>query len=188
MEIEEQLKNLTETLKILEKQVLDTKIQEIKSKGRLRPITDWCKHKALFFDECGRFVGVSKKIKVGDLKFSHKDKSYNFIPEKSTYFKLMYWFSTTKYYLYRIDNPMPLLLNGVDKAVIDPTVYNQILETDLIKKLNEVSKKNIFAWLMQPKILLVILIIGAIAWYFLSGHTLSGASESITNTAKGLSK
>jgi len=187
MEIDEQLKNLSENLKILESEIKNNKPNK-KEMGYLRPITDWCKHKALFFDECGRFVGKSKKIKVGNLTFSYKDKSYNFIPEKATYFKLTYWFSTTKFYIYRLDNPNPILLNGVDKAVINPETYRQILESDLIKKLNEVSKKNIFAWLMQPKVLLVILIIGAIAWYFLSGHTLSGASESITKTAQGLSK
>ncbi len=76
----------------------------------MRPVTDWCKHFALFFDDNGYYLG-KKRVKWSEKTFSFKARSYNFVPEKSTFFKLRTIFSTRKYYLYNLDNPMPFLLN-----------------------------------------------------------------------------
>ena len=134
----------------------------------LKPITDYCKHKAVFFDLHGHFVGI-KTLKWKEESFAFKERLYNFIPDKS--FKLRYWFSSTKYYFYNIDNSMPICLNGENKGIIDPVAYKRILETDLIKKLNALSSNGIFAWLMQPKVLIVIAVLIAVALWFGSGHT-----------------
>lgn len=152
-----------------------------------RPITDWCKHKALFFDSVGYPVGI-KKIHWSEPTFAFEDRIYNFLPDKCSFFKIKNIFSSTKYYFYNIENSNPILLNGENKGIIDPVAYKRILETDLIKKLNDLSKSNFLAWLMRPKVLLIVIVAILVIYYFASGHTLQGASNSITQTAQGLSK
>lgn len=136
----------------------------------MRPITDWCKHKALIFDSSGRLLGM-KRISWKKRTFDFENRLYNFLPDNSTFFKIRRLFSTTKYYLYNFDDPNPIVLNGINQPVVDSEAYKIVLETDLIKKLNDIHSFNILAFLTQPKVIIVILVIIGLIWYFSSGQT-----------------
>jgi hypothetical protein len=136
----------------------------------MRPITDWCKHKALIFDSHGFFLGMAK-IKWKDPTFVFQNRVYNFLPSKSTFFKIVYIIFSTKYYLYHVDNSNPILLDGENKGIIDPVAYRRVLETDLIKKLNDLAGFNILSWIMQPKVIVVAIAIILILIFFMSGTT-----------------
>lgn len=137
---------------------------------KMKPITDWCKHKALIFDAQGHFIGI-KNIDYKEESFVFKNRIFNFLPGEASFFKLRYWFSTTKYYFYNFDNPMPICLDGENKSVINPIAYKRILETDLIKKLNDLARNNFLSWLLQPKVLIILVIIIGAVWFFASGNT-----------------
>lgn len=137
-----------------------------------------CKHKALFFDNQGHYVGF-QKIDYNKSFFKFKNGCYNFLPLKSSYFKLHYWFSTTKYYIYTLGNPSPILLDNKPE-IIDAKAYKSILETDLIKKLNDLSNGGFLDFLKNPKVLIILLIIGAIIWWLMSGGDTSQVVNAVT--------
>lgn len=138
----------------------------------MKPITDWCKHKALFFDRQGHYVGI-KKVRWYEESFAFKDRLYNFLPDKASYFKLKFWFSSVKYYMYNYDDPNPICLDGENKPVLHPEAYKRILETDLIKKLNDLPNQGLLSFLLQPKVLITLIVIIGAVWYFASGGTVS---------------
>lgn len=145
----------------------------------LRPITDWCSHKALFYDDLGHFVG-SKTLKYNEPYFEYGGGVYNFLPEKSTFFKLRTLFKTTKYYQYNIHDPMPLLLDKKLSPVIHPTTYKTILDSDLVKKLNP-KKLNLWDLIGGWKGLIIIIIILGLLYYFTNGGSLTSVTTNSTN-------
>lgn len=167
MSIESDMSEIKKALGINYKSVPEAK--EVKS-SRVRPITDWCKHRALIFDETG-YPAKILKVKWKDYTFIYKDRAYNFMPEKASFFKVRNLISTTKYYFYNVNNPDPLILNEdtLKTDSLNSSVYREILETDLIKKLNQVHKKGLLDFLAQPKIFIPLLILIGIVYYFYRG-------------------
>lgn len=144
---------------------------------RFRPITDWCTHKALFFDDNGVYVG-SKSLKYKHRTFSFHEQTYNFMPNEATYFKIKGIWKTTKFYQYNVNNPMPLIIGKTVDPIIRADVYKTILDSDLVKKLNP-NKNNLFDMIGGWKGVILILIILCVLGYFLSGGDVSTASSSV---------
>lgn len=137
----------------------------------MRPITDWCSHCALFFDDSGRYVG-KKSLSWKDKHFSFARREFNFFPERSSFFKLKTLFRTTKYYHYNLNDPMPLVLSKSVEPVLDSLVYKSILDSDLVSKLNP-KKDDFFGFLASWKGLILLICIGAGIYYFASGGSLT---------------
>ena len=144
----------------------------------LTPISDWCKHYALFFQDDGTYIGKTK-VKFTEPTFIYSNRSYNFKPDICSKIKLTRFFSTHKFYLYNINNPDPYLLNKVPSPVMDSRVYKSTLENKLVEELNNLSKSGFLEWLMQPKVLITILVIGVIIWYFATGQHFLGFGSSV---------
>lgn len=147
------------------------KKQEVEVRPFFRPIKDWCQHFAVFFDDNGIYLG-KKRIKWTNYHFSWRGKTFNFLPADATFFKDSRFFSTRKFYPYNINDPNPLLLNKKCQPVIRSDVYKTILDSDLVTKLNP-KKLNIIEMLGGWKVIIAILIIGAVIYYFASGGTIT---------------
>lgn len=137
----------------------------------MKPITDYCKHIAIMFDNSGHYIG-KRKINYRETTFKYKDKTYNFMPNDCSFFSLSTLPFKKKYYFYNLYNPNPMVLDFKKEPIISSAAYNNILETDLLKKLSALSKPNFFDIILQPKfiILAIILVVGV--WYFASGGQL----------------
>lgn len=137
----------------------------------MKPFTDRCKHVALIFDNHGLYLG-KVRLKWEKPTFQFKNRIYNFLPKKSTFFKLVYFTHSVKYYLYNCDNPMPFILNQNPAPVISAVAYKNIIETDFITKLNDLAKPSLLSALFTPRNIIFFLIIVGIAFYFLTGGKL----------------
>lgn len=144
---------------------------------RFRPITDWCSHKAVFFDDNGLPVG-QKSLKYNELTFSFNDASYNFLPSESSYFKRKGLWKTTKYYFYNVNDPMPLKIQKNIEPLIRSDVYKTILDSDLVKKLNP-RKTNLLDLIGGWKGLIILGIAVLLIYYFLNGGSLTGSEVPI---------
>jgi hypothetical protein len=134
----------------------------------LIPITDWCKHYAIFFDNYGLFVG-RQKIKPRKSTFSYKENSYNFLPDDCSWFKISNLFIKKKFYIYNIDNPNPYKLNNCPVPILKSDVYKSILENEHIKDLNALNNG---IWIFIRKYWWLILLIIVFIWYLTSGQHL----------------
>lgn len=136
----------------------------------LTPITDWCSHYAIFYDSQGHYVG-RKKLDFAQPTFTFLHRGYNFIPLKSSFFKVQHVFNSTKYYFYSLDNPNPLLIkNKLETPVLTSEEFGVLLETDVIKKLNDLSKKNWLLELLTPTNLIILaVVIGLVYWFSTKG-------------------
>lgn len=160
-------------IEILEKKIkVLRELEKIDSSRKgLTPITHWCSHYAVFYDDNGLYVG-KKKIKWKDKFFSWNNRSYNFLPDDSSFFKVTRILSSQRYYFYNVNNAMPLVLDKKLEPVLDNSAYKSILDSDLVKKLNP-KKSNFLEFFGSWKGLLLLLVIGAAAYYFLSGGSLT---------------
>lgn len=140
---------------------------ESPKKSGLTPITDWCSHVAVFFDDSGLFLG-KKKIKWKEKFFTWNGRAYNFLPEQSSHFKIIRILRSTKYYLYNVNDAMPLILDKKLEPVVDNSAYKSILESDLVKKLNP-KKNSLLEFLASWKGVLFLIVVGALIYYFASG-------------------
>jgi len=137
------------------------------------PLTDWCTHKALFFDSQGIFIG-KKRLNYSQPTFIFQKKGYNFVPLKTSSFKITSIFSIIKYYFYHLDNPNPLVLSEViTPVVMNADEYGSLLETDVLRKLNDLAKDNLFSKLFTPRnIIFGLVIIGIVYWVSTHGGKL----------------
>ena len=124
-----------------------------------------------FFDEKGEYHG-KKGFGKHTTTFKYGKGSYNVDLRKSSYKEDVpvpfLWRRRT--YFYNTKNPNPIKLDGKESP-FSPELYNINLETKVARDLNDLSKKGIFDFL-NPKVIIIILVGGAIAWYFISGGRL----------------
>lgn len=170
---EEELKKLREFFEYKEKQIKPLIEKPIKEKRTLTPISDWCKHYAVIFDDSGHYAG-KVKMKYSNSTFSFNDFSYNFKPNETSFFKIKGFWGTKKYYAYNISNPDGLLLksSGIE-AVINSKTYKAILENKLVEELNDLAEGGFMAFLKKYWWLILIIVAGAI--YFLTKGDTTGA-------------
>ena len=155
----------------------------------ITPLSNWCKHIALIFADDGSFIG-RQKINFKEKTFKFANKTYNFLPDNCTSFIIPNTFSKSKYYIYNINNPMPFLLNKNPTPVLDSAVYKNILDADLIKKLNDLEKNSFLDFLTNPKVFIPILVICALGYWWFSTHSgnVATATTNTTNIIKGAIK
>lgn len=128
---------------------------------------------AKFFDSRGDFIG-NKKFNKFDTHFSFKKRRYNIEMQKGSYYEttsipfLLY----KRFYIYNLADSNPIKLDKKSEPIIEPDIYNTIIESEEAKKLNNLHNKGLLSKL-DFKTVLLLLGIMAIAIYFLRGGTIS---------------
>lgn len=148
---------------------------EVKERRGIKPISDWCSHVAVFYGNHGEYIG-QKKLNYNERYFEYKGGNYNFIPEKASFMKRVGIIMKTKYYHYNIGEPMPLLFDRKVRPVISADVYKMILDSDLVKKLNP-KKMSLLDLVGGWKGIILILVIGAIIYYLVSGGDITATTQ-----------
>lgn len=154
------------------------------------------RHVAIFKDNKGDQIGskvfervfFSSSLGLRKRYFFYKDGAYNVKPIKTARIEMNKnrVFLNDCYYVYNIDNPDPLDYSDNAKPITDPRDYKVRLENKLIDELNRAGRGK----LNIPWKWIIIIGLGLIvAYYFLSGGTLFGSPEEVTNiTAGGVPK
>lgn len=126
-------------------------------------------YKAFFFNERGEFLG-KKGFSKFKRSFVFKEGRYNTDLKEASYF-----ISTTiplliksKIYFYNISNPSPLKLDKKAEPILNPDTFNTIIETKVIKDINNLPNKSL-GDLLTPQNLLIGLVVIGILYYLLSG-------------------
>ena len=130
---------------------------------------------AKFFDARGDFVGT-KNFDRTEKSFHYKEGRYlidlRASEEDINVFPFPFgWIWEKRKFFYNIKFPEPYTLNVRNDDVtpkFDPKVFDAIFENKLAEEVNKVDK-GLFSWL-NLKTLLIIVVIGIIAYYILSGH------------------
>lgn len=147
-------------------------MRENKRSSFFRPVTDWCTHRAVFFNSVGGFVGM-KKLDYKEELFEFKGRVYHFLPRVGSSFKYRTFMSTQKFYFYDLAHPDPYLLDTEKQPFIDSRVYKAVTDNKLIKDLNDLANKSFLDKLLDPKVLIpLVIFIGAI-YYFSTGGSLT---------------
>lgn len=128
--------------------------------------------RALFFDENGDYLG-SKTFKRSEKIFKYKKNSYNIDLKYSSFRNInvipILW--DRKDYYYNIGNSNPVLIDKKSEPIINPELYNIMLETKVARDLNDLSRKGLADFLTPRNILIGLIVVGAII-YFASGGSL----------------
>ena len=98
---------------------------------------------------------------------------FNFLPEQSSTTKVIKITHTTKYHHYNFNNPMPLVFGKEVEPVLNAEAYKSIIETKLIKDLNNLPNKSLLDFLKDPKVLIFLAVVIFGIYYFASGGKLS---------------
>jgi hypothetical protein len=135
----------------------------------LTPISDWCKHYAVIFDDAGHYL-ARVKVKYTQPTFTYKEHAFNFKPNETSFFKIKTFWNTKKFYAYNINNPDGLIFKSTGiEAVMDSSVYKALLENTLVKQLNDLADSGFMAFLKKYWWLILIILL-AIGIYFYTGH------------------
>lgn len=163
-------------------------VKQEKEERRLTPISDWCKHYALIFDDTGHEIGKIR-IRYSSPTFIFNDFGYNFNPNETTFFKIKGFWGNKKYYFYNVNNPDGLILksSGIT-PVINSKTYKAILENKLIEELNNLAEGGFMLFLKKYWWLILIIIGSFFAWYFLSGQNTPQSAQIINSTVAVLPK
>lgn len=162
----EEFKKLSE----IEFQLDKIKNKKVPQEHFLRPISNFCSHYAVFYDDHGRYLG-QKRLKYREKYFSWRGRAFNFLPYDSSYLKRTGILKTVKYYHYNFNNANPLLLDKKCEPILSNDTYKAILDSDLVKKLN--PKKAGFLEMIGWKGILLGLVVVFAIYYFASGGTLT---------------
>jgi hypothetical protein len=162
--------------------------QDYSEDHRVTPISDWCKHYALIFDDTGHEIS-KVRVKYSKPHFKFKTFSYNFKPNDTSFFKIKGFWGNKKYYFYNINNPDGLLLKSSGVIpIIDSEVYTSILENTHIKDLNALADGGFWAFIKKYWWLILIILIGAGVWYYFSGQNAQQTAQVISSTVTTLPK
>lgn len=120
-------------------------------------------YRALFFDERGKFL-KSKKFNPLKQLIQFKDKTYNIDLKNASYIEEKNFFNTRYTYFYNISNPNPLILDKKADAILNPELYNVMIETRVTQKLNDLYKSSLSDWLTPRNILIFLIVAGILYW------------------------
>lgn len=129
---------------------------------------------AKFFDARGDFIG-NKRFKKFESTFKYKNRRYNVEMQKGSYYETttIPFILFKRFYIYNLEDPNPIKLDKKSKPILEPEIYNTIIESEEAKKLNNLHKKGLLANLDMKTIMIILgIIAGAI--YFLQGGTITG--------------
>ena len=122
-----------------------------------------------FFDSSGQFIG-NKKFKRTDGTFKYKNRRYNIKLQDSSYYEVQAipFILKKRYYFYNLELSDPILMDKQSKPVIEPELYNLMIETEQAKKLNDLNKSGLLKFL-KPEILIGLLVALGLIIYFAQG-------------------
>lgn len=127
---------------------------------------------ALFFDDNGEFI-KRIKFKRKDRVFTYERKKYNVEIQNATFYpKRFLIFFKSYFYFYNINNPSPLSFEKVVEPVINPELYNIMLETKVARDLNDLHKDFLGKLLTPRNIFIGIILVIAII-YFAQGGSIT---------------
>jgi hypothetical protein len=153
----------------------------------LTPISDWCKHYAVIFDDAGHYL-AKVKIKYTQPAFTYKEHAFNFKPNETSFFKIKTFWNTKKYYAFNINNPDGIIFKSTGiESVIDSKTYKSILENTLVQQLNDLADSGFMAFLKKYWWLILIILL-AIGIYFYTGHGGTATPEIVKNTTAVVKK
>lgn len=124
---------------------------------------------AYFYNDRGEYVG-RKSFSQKERTFKYGNRSYNIILKEGTETKFDYFLWERRIYYYNINNPNPIKMDKKAEPILDAEVYNQFLETKVIKDLNDISS-GLGQYLTPRNIIIGIIIIGVLI-YVGTGHSL----------------
>lgn len=133
------------------------------------------RYRACFFDSTGshiRTVSFSRN----DRTFSFKDGVYNIVLDGGSHTLRKTIFHDYYTYYYNLNNPMPLTFKETVSPVINANDYKQVIDTKIIRDLNNLSNDWLKNLLTPRNIFIGIVIIIAII-YFTSGGNLDGLTK-----------
>lgn len=94
---------------------------------------------ASMWDENGEHINFVK-FKRKSSTFKHNNKSYNVKLKDGSYYDDNRFFYNRRIYLYQHNCPDPIVMDEKKEPLIKAEVYNIMLETKQLQKLNEISK------------------------------------------------
>lgn len=127
-------------------------------------LLDYTKHYAVFYDDNGNYHG-RKRIKKDSSVFSYCGRSYVFRPFHSTFFKDTGMIWKTRYYHYHVNNPEPLIIKQNYKPFMTASQFNIVIETDALKKLNDLANESLLSKIFTAKNIIIGLIAIAIIYF-----------------------
>lgn len=132
------------------------------------------KEYALLTNDDGLLV-ATKKIKLTENMFKWKDKTYNVLRNKAHRDTISKWGGFVRHYRYHynINNPNPFSYNKDNEnfePLIEPDVYNRMLEAEILKSLNKVPFQ--FLKSLSPTQIVMGLIVVIVGYYIISTGSL----------------
>lgn len=124
-------------------------------------------HFAVFFNENGEYI-TTKHISKTDKKFKYKNKKYNINRKEASYFERKGLIYDKRYYFYNISSSDPYKLTKPEDVLIDPEMYNDILETKVTKDLNTV-KESLLEKIDVKTAIFILLGVGALIYFLVNG-------------------
>lgn len=142
-------------------------------------LINYSRHIAFFYDSNGDYVGskvmqrsFTSAIGLKSQVFKYKDGVYNIDPQISRG-RLSGLFADTFFYHYFLNNPDPISFKHNNLSFkFDAERYKLRLESKLIKDLNNAYKEGLGS-LFNMKWIIILLVLGSVAYYFFSGGTLT---------------
>lgn len=123
-----------------------------------------------FWDEKGEFL-KNVRFNKNNKTFSFSSKAYNIKLKDGSYFDKNGFLWDNRYYIYNKSCPDPILMDKKVQPQIDPEDYNTILETNHLKKLNDIGKENFLTNLLKdPKSLIIVAIFVVGLYLLLTGQ------------------
>lgn len=129
---------------------------------------------AKFFDERGEYI-TDKIFRKYNETFKFKNRRYNIELKEGSYYEVssIPLLLKKRYYFYNLSNSNPIKLDKKGEPIINPNIYNTIIESEEAKKLNNLHKGTLMNFLSEPKNIIILVIICAVGYYFLKGGTLT---------------
>lgn len=130
------------------------------------------KYRASMFDKNGNHLHTVV-FSPTDHTFNYRDGTYNVIVDKGAHTRRQTLFHVYHDFFYVVGNPNPLKVDGSGfSPVIDARAYKVILDSKIIRELNDLSD-NWLAKLFTPRNIIIALVLIAAGYYFFSGGKLT---------------
>ena len=131
-------------------------------------ITNITKRIAVFYDDKGEEIG-KKSFSKTDKTFKYKGRSYNNYHDEATFTTIKRWYWDIELYHYNINNPNPMVINKKVEPILDSETYNVMLETKVIRDLNNVGAKGLLANITPLQIIIGVVIL-VVVYLFATGQ------------------
>lgn len=128
------------------------------------------KYFGMFWDENGEYLG-KQPFKRHQKEFKFKNGTYLVKLKEGSYFERKGIFINKRYYLYNIKQSHPIKMNNKSNHYIDPEDFSTLLETNQLKKLNDVNKKGLQDLLTPKNIIIAIVVIAGFVLLSTGGLT-----------------